>query len=584
MKKSREISAKFNSRCQNCGGPITRGETILWTQGQKGAKHINCREGNGPKSFIKKKPENKEKVEISNINPSYYQQNVFDSIMNKNDKNNLIIEAVAGSGKTWTITQAVYRLLLSEEYKGQTALILAFNRHITKELEPKFPNDQVLVKTSNGFGLSLLLKAWKYNYPRPRMNARKTWKIFTEKCYDFKNMDSEEKSHINKMFWSLNQIISLAKGHGIKNEKELIKEWRDLANKFGIDLPKEEKYPEFESVLTQAYGISIRDKSMIDYDDMLLFPVLYQDEMEFPTYPFVFVDEAQDLNPIQIEMLKILNKKGSRIICVGDTHQAIYGFRGADPNSMKNIKTSLNCIEKPLSINYRCPKTVIELAKEIVPHIKAHKGAPQGEIIKDVLENLYTIAKEEDYILCRTMAPLVRSCMQFISLGEKATVLGRSIGEELANLVDKIANGKGDNCSIEDFICLVEDWESEEYKKINKNKTYNKESKMIMIKDKVDTLKALSKGNKIVKNIYGRINAIFTDTKKKGITLSTIHRCKGLENDRIIIIYPHLLPHPMAKQPWEQDQEKNLEYVAITRAKKTLIFLEGEHKKEEDCD
>jgi superfamily I DNA/RNA helicase len=55
--------------------------------------------------------------------------------------------------------------------------------------------------------------------------------------------------------------------------------------------------------------------------------------------------------------------------------------------------------------------------------------------------------------------------------------------------------------------------------------------------------------------------------------LSTIHKAKGLENDRIFFLCPELIPSKYATQPWQYEQEANLKYVAITRAKQELIYV-----------
>ena len=67
-----------------------------------------------------------------------------------------------------------------------------------------------------------------------------------------------------------------------------------------------------------------------------------------------------------------------------------------------------------------------------------------------------------------------------------------------------------------------------------------------------------------------KIKTIFTD-EIQGIVLSTVHKIKGLEADRVFIIRPDLLPMQTAK-PWQYAQEKNLEYVAITRSRLELIY------------
>ena len=56
------------------------------------------------------------------------------------------------------------------------------------------------------------------------------------------------------------------------------------------------------------------------------------------------------------------------------------------------------------------------------------------------------------------------------------------------------------------------------------------------------------------------------------IVLSSIHKAKGLEAPRVGILSAHLLPHPMARQEWSYQQEVNLAYVAITRARRELYI------------
>ena len=75
-------------------------------------------------------------------------------------------------------------------------------------------------------------------------------------------------------------------------------------------------------------------------------------------------------------------------------------------------------------------------------------------------------------------------------------------------------------------------------------------------------------------SVINKINAIFSDNAENGgIILSTIHKSKGLEADRVFIIHSELMPSKFAKKAWERTQEKNLIYVAYTRAKSVLGFV-----------
>ena len=90
------------------------------------------------------------------------------------------------------------------------------------------------------------------------------------------------------------------------------------------------------------------------------------------------------------------------------------------------------------------------------------------------------------------------------------------------------------------------------------------------LEDKTMALLFIAETSKDMFELKRKIRSIFTD-KIEGIVLSTIHKIKGLEADRVFIIRPDILPMKTNK-PWEYQQEKNLEYVAITRSKNELIY------------
>jgi len=56
------------------------------------------------------------------------------------------------------------------------------------------------------------------------------------------------------------------------------------------------------------------------------------------------------------------------------------------------------------------------------------------------------------------------------------------------------------------------------------------------------------------------------------VNLTTIHGVKGLEANRVIHLRPDLVPHPRSEKDWEREQEGNLQFVALTRAKQDLFF------------
>ncbi len=99
-----------------------------------------------------------------------------------------------------------------------------------------------------------------------------------------------------------------------------------------------------------------------------------------------------------------------------------------------------------------------------------------------------------------------------------------------------------------------------------------RDAEIMALHDRVDTINALAHNAEIVDDLHKRITQIFSDNVE-GIVFCTIHRAKGLESQKIFILKPELLPHPMAKQEWQQKQERNLKYVAITRAQGELYWV-----------
>jgi hypothetical protein len=99
------------------------------------------------------------------------------------------------------------------------------------------------------------------------------------------------------------------------------------------------------------------------------------------------------------------------------------------------------------------------------------------------------------------------------------------------------------------------------------------DGQVIIFSEKIQVIEALSSGIDDPNIVIEKIDAIFSDKEKTGICLSNIHKSKGLEADRVFMIHQDLIPSKYATLPWQIEQERNLEYVAYTRAKTTLGFV-----------
>jgi superfamily I DNA/RNA helicase len=179
---------------------------------------------------------------------------------------------------------------------------------------------------------------------------------------------------------------------------------------------------------------------------------------------------------------------------------------------------------------------------------------------------------EGDLVLCRLTAPLVSACLALIAQGVPARVRGREIGAGLVSVVRQIE--KHDQYRWEDFDKLLGEWTN--WKVAQLRRREGTEDAVQATEDKASAIRAvfLSKPFRNAMDLILAIEKLFSNDSAS-VWLSTVHRAKGLEADRVFILRPKKLPLEWAtQQEWQRDQELNLKYVALTRARKSLIFCE----------
>jgi hypothetical protein len=252
------------------------------------------------------------------------------------------------------------------------------------------------------------------------------------------------------------------------------------------------------------------------------------------------------------------------------TSNCIYGFAGADIESFRILQNLPDTVTLPLSVCYRCDGDIIRLAKTIVPHIEAREGAPAGIVDREAkLSNV----QDGDMILCRLVSPLVDVCITYIKQGVKAYIKGGDIG---ANLVKMIQNTNRE--AMEDVMIIFEKELAKIALKYSKStgcslQEARESSDYQSYEDKVSAISIISDGIPKSSAVVARILTIFSD-KNQGICLSTIHKSKGLECDRVFILCPEKMMHAKSMQiEWMAEQERNLVYVAYTRARHYLGFI-----------
>lgn len=475
------------------------------------------------------------------MNFSNYQTNIFDFV--EHGTGNGMIVAVAGSGKTTTITHAV-------KLATGSVIFLAFGKKNAEDLKAR----GVPASTFHALVFGIVMR----HYGQRTRTAGKLRMIVDEKLDD-------EKRRLYGQF--ITRLVSLGMEVGIGCLVDDTPEnWSELAAKHDLELESEQA--DYATAIRYASRLldACYHDERIDFADMMYRAV--RDGLVLPKYDFVFVDEAQDTNAIQRAILRKIMHEKSRIIAVGDPAQAIFGFRGADSDSMEILAAEFNMTQLPLTVSYRCPKKVVEHAQQWVSHIEAAPGAADGKV-EQLNEWKPEIFKANDMVVCRTTKPLVSLAYQLIKARVPAVIMGKELGQGLAKLITNL-NPKGTDGLIERLGVYTT-------REIEKAIAKKNEAKAEAIQDKTDCIlfliESLERNSRTVPALLALIEQLFSDVTK-GVVLATIHKAKGLEAERVYWLNSSQCPAKWARQEWQQQQERNLCYVAVTRAKSELYMIE----------
>lgn len=207
--------------------------------------------------------------------------------------------------------------------------------------------------------------------------------------------------------------------------------------------------------------------------------------------------------------------------------------------------------------------------------IESHPSAPEGEVKR------LDIYRPSDFpasacILCRNTAPLVGFAYSLLKRDVSCRILGRDIGANLISLIKKLRP-----INLEDFDQKLAVWLEREV-----NKALAEDRSPERLYDQAECLRffveSLDEDSRTVESLVAKIELMFTDQPESTrLTLSTVHKAKGLEFHTVFILdMGKYMPSRWAQQEWAKVQEQNIIYVAVTRAKHTLIYINSDCWKE----
>ena len=474
---------------------------------------------------------------MTNFKPTDEQLAVRDHITAQS--NNLCVTARAGAAKTTTLE-------LSAAANVEPTLALAFNKKIAEEMAERLP-EHCTSSTLNSIGH----RAWMSNLGRRlQLNDKKLY--HTLRYIINEEFHGEDQNELNEQFSDLARAIELARVAGYMPNGN----WRTARPMYTPENFDEVNRYELNSleldcmdrVLTHMINEALAGK--IDFTDQIYMPALFP--CSFNHYPLIMVDEAQDLSGLNHRMLTKLTKR-SRLVAVGDPFQAIYGFRGADSNSMTKMAAQWEMDSLTLSTSFRCPREVTKLAQRLAPDMTWPDWAITGSVTThDKWDQ--SLIPENAAIICRNNAPLLRLALALIRAKRPVTIAGRDI---IRQLITRLKAFGSPAIRQKQLLLEIEQW------RVNRKR---RDRDTNTVDDLADALKFFAEETTNLGEAIELANQLANSEGR--IKLMTGHRAKGLEFEKVFFLDQHLCK-------WDRGQDANIWYVIVTRSKDELHFIDS---------
>lgn len=481
---------------------------------------------------------------------STYQEAIFTAVETIHAvRRDLVVLARAGTGKTTTMIEAVIRYC--RKNGGRKVLTCAFNVKNAKELDARLSEagldwKTASAKTLNAVGLATVKKAWGKGI---EVDAKKGRDAAREACRQLAAAAQQVISPEGKV----QRLATLAKITLTDPADHAAIE--ELGRRYGV-ADEDSEIEALARLASRAMEISAADRSKVDFDDQLWFP--HHFGLTPWQHDLVVVDEAQDMNPSQLALARKSVKRGGQLIAVGDDRQAIYGWRAADSGFLARMVSELNARTLLLPRTYRCGTSIVAEAKRIVPDYEADASNPAGIVRDSSSAKMLVEVRRGDFILCRANAPLLPICLELLRNRVPAAIQGRDVLGQILGMVEK------SRCATTaDLAEWLETYEDREREKLIAQDA--EESLIEALSDRCACLRALMPEAETTAELKTRLEELFSDTDDASrVTLSTAHRAKGLERDRVWLLRDSFR---------EGGQESNCLYVAITRARTELVYV-----------
>lgn len=542
-----------------------------------------------------------------------YQKDILD-YFNKYSNKNMYISAKAGCGKSFIASQML-------KDTSAYSVYVAFNSSIAQEMRTKINNPKVKIYTMHALCRAILLynlqeeankepqSSGGFGIKKQTINDKvdvfKIQEILRKKILigkDYK--DFEYNTFLTENYTQLYnlvrlKLIDLTQPHTAQEEiRKLITEQNFFV------------HPQFSApsnftvydVIEQLDELSLREfeeSQSYDFTDMLYITLkkFQTKEWEVPfwaNFYNVVVDEAQDLSPIQLILLLYFKRKNGRYIFILDPKQAIYAFSGADSNSFRKIKHLYAPIKEfDLPINYRCAVSHLNYVNKLYSiGIQPCDTAPRGTIKRITENECLNLVESGDFIVGRKNKWLIPIILGLIKRGKPVYIKDEGFVKDIISFIKKNKIEEIDLLQrrlqstrkklkekieerIEETKTEDEDFELEN----NTQETEVDSNEIERITIVLDLIKNFKKEHTTnsKKAFLSYVETILNTTPSKDcVIVSSIHCVKGLEATNVFVLNEGKAVAEGFMSVEQKQQEYNLSYVSLTRAKENLYLVSKE--------
>ena len=500
----------------------------------------------------------------------------------------LAVIAGAGSGKTSVLTRRVAHRALTGVADARHSVVLTFTRQAAHELRRRLTafglDDAPMAGTFHAVCLGLLRQKWDDEGRRHPTVVSDRTRLVAEVLGE---------KHRGRLH-DLTQEIDWARARRIVPGNSSSVAGRDGRSFSGRDVAR---------VMSDVDTLKKR-RGIVDLDDLL---DLVIEAMKEPTYAAAirwrlrhfYVDEAQDLNPLQYEVLTSLLGDRTDLTLVGDPAQAIYGFNGSDPRFLRDVERYFPGVEiVRLDTNHRCTPEIVStglrvLAADPQPlpalvSARASGVAPVSYTFDDdtleaagvaqiVAQVKPTFGRWRDVaVLARTNAqlPAIRDALEAVNV---PAVLSGAAASDPVQMAVRSAGEQPNRHRLSMW--------SHDAREASRDLDERAIVARRRVADAVDEFLADGGYDGLGFMAWVRTNRPFQNERDEdAVELLTFHAAKGREWYAVVVVGCEvgLIPHASARTDEARAEESRLAYVAVTRASDRLVFTSASRRRGRD--